>query len=44
MFAATPVPVRVTEVGEDGSLLANEMLPETAPVVVGVNFAVNVLV
>ncbi len=44
VLAATPVPFRAMEVGEAGSSLTIEMLPETAPRTVGVNFAVKVLV
>lgn len=33
--AATPEPLRATEVGEVGALLTIEMLPETAPTTVG---------
>ena len=33
--AAIPEPVRATEVGEVGALLAIEMLPDTAPTAVG---------
>lgn len=39
--ACTPVPLIVTVAGDPGALLAIEMLPETAPVAVGKNFAVK---
>jgi hypothetical protein len=38
---ATPVPLNTMPAGEPGALLVSEMLPETFPVVVGANFAVN---
>ena len=41
--AATPVPVRLTAVGEVGALLTMEIEPEMAPTVVGKNATVIVV-
>ena len=38
--AATPAPVKLTEVGEFVALLTTEICPEALPVTVGANFAV----
>src|SRR5205807_6084481 len=41
--AAIPVPLRATEVGEVGTLLTMEMLPDAGPVAVGRNVDVIVV-
>ena len=41
--AARPVPVRATDVGEDGALLMIETLPDATPTIVGVNAIVMVV-
>ena len=43
LVEAMPVPLSAIDSGEPGALLASEIVPETAPVVVGAKTALKVM-